>query len=633
MTTDNFIEAWNELFPIQQEAAEFNDGAFLLLAGPGSGKTRVLTCRIARLLNESERQKFRILCLTFTNQAADEMRSRIMSYVPGEDNRLFIGTFHSFCADVLRQHGLHIGINSNFQIYSHDTDLQAISNEAERKAKKNYNIEDLHIKILPVIQRLKARLITPSECFDIFKDKNRAEIISIIYEEYEKELSVRNALDFNSLILKTYLLFKKYPAIVKRYMMVYKYICIDEFQDTNLAQYNLLRIMTGYEGSNLFVVADDDQIIYQWNGASNKRLTAFIEDYSPTIIQLPINYRCPPEIVSIANLLISHNYLRTANKKPLESFRNSTGKGTLRLFHFKDYAEESASIAIDIKKNHFKELDSVVVLGRNRKLLEEIEKSLHNENISATISQRKDDFESNQLIWVYNLLCLSNNRQERKYLDAVCGAFLRLFNIFIDSEEVIDQAEVSNNDYLNNYLKLVLKHHLESSIFELINYTKINLAEGRDFRHYVDYALSWFDNRVEKDSQYEDERQVWKQLTSDIDLSLGDNVSLESFLQEMQMRSKDALPTNNSVILMTIHGAKGKEFDYVYLVGLMDDELPSFQSKKKGPSSDEMEEERRNCFVALTRAKKTLTLSYSLKYRGWSKQPSRFLYEMELLSS
>jgi len=170
MSTKEFITAWEELSPIQHEAAEWDEGPLLVLAGPGSGKTRVLTCRIVRILDASRDKNFRILGLTFTNKAADEMRSRVAHYIPGQEGRLFLGTFHSFCADVLRQHGTHLQINPNFRIYGQEADLQAVLDEAITEAKKtSIIVSDLDRKTLPVIQRLKSLLIPPHDCRERFK--------------------------------------------------------------------------------------------------------------------------------------------------------------------------------------------------------------------------------------------------------------------------------------------------------------------------------------------------------------------------------------------------------------------------------------------------------------------------------
>lgn len=646
MSTKELISAWEELSPIQQEAAKWDKSPLLVLAGPGSGKTRVLTCRIAHILDSSCDENFRVLGLTFTNKAADEMRSRVANFVPGQEGRLFLGTFHSFCADVLRQHGTHLNINPNFHIYSQNVDLQAVLNDAVEEAKKMSDIvSDLDKKTLLIIQRLKSRLVLPENCREEFIDKEFGARMAIVYPAYEAELSKRNALDFNSLIFKACQLFAKFPVFAKRYRVVYHYICIDEFQDTNHAQYNFIRVLTGNQHKNLFIVADDDQIIYQWNGASHKRIEEFMKDYSPSVIQLPMNYRCPPEIVKLANNLIRHNFLRTADKKPLEAFRSSLRKDTVRLLHvFSDFDAEAVGVAKDIKNLHSSHLSSVAVLGRSRKLLKVIELALRDEGLPAVISQRKDEFESTPFVWLHSILRLANDRQNRSHLEAVCGTFTQLTEVEVDPDDVITQARASNRDYLQYWIKIVRQKTSGALVKEVIDQTSRFLGEGRDFHMFSKFALDWFNKLIQVQQQvdsdptaevftrYEEERSVWEELMREITKSLSGEITLEAFLQELQMHSKEPPPMPNAVILMTIHGAKGKEFDHVYLIGLVDDELPSFQSKQKGDNSPEMEEERRNCFVAITRTIKTLTLSYAEKYRGWPKKPSRFLFEMKLLS-
>ncbi len=647
MSTKEFIKAWEELSAIQQEAAKWDKGPLLVLAGPGSGKTRVLTCRIARILDSSRDMNFRILGLTFTNKAADEMRSRLTNFVPGQEGRLSLGTFHSFCADVLRQHGTHLNINPNFSIYSQENDLQAVLDKAVEEAKKRSDlVSNLDKKTLPVIQRLKSLLVLPENCHEAFAREELGERMAIVYPAYEAELAKKNSLDFNSLIFWAYQLFTKFPAFAKRYRTVYPYICIDEFQDTNHAQYSLIRALTGDQYENLFIVADDDQIIYQWNGASHKRLEEFVNDYSPKIIQLPMNYRCPLEVVELANNLIRHNFLRAASKKPLEAFRTSQGEGIVRLLKpFSDLETEALGIAKDIKKYHSNHLGSVVVLARGRKLLDVVERALRNFGLPAVISQRKDEFESTPFVWLHSILRLANDRQNYRSLEAICGTFYQLTQIEVDPEDVLAQAQATDLGYLQHWIKLVREKITDASLREVVAQISHCLGEGRDFRTFSKFALNWFNKLIQDEQQigidpttevftrYEEERIVWENLTREITLSLGDEITLEAFLQELQMHSKEPMPKPNTVILMTIHGAKGKEFEHVYLIGLVEDELPSFQSKRKGDRSPEMEEERRNCFVAITRTIKTLTLSYAERYRGWPKKPSRFLFEMGLLNT
>lgn len=647
MTTDSLKKALDELSPIQREVVEWGTGSLFVLAGPGSGKTRVLTCRIARILDLTRDKNFRILALTFTNKAADEMRRRIADYVPGLENRLSMGTFHSFCADVLRQQGSHLGINPNFNIYSLEDDLQAVLSKAIMEVKRNSDVEIRPDKnLLSVIHSLKSRLILPEKCSVLFHDNEMGEQAALLYKAYEDELAKSNALDFDSLIFETYKLFTVYPAIAKRYRTVYQYLCIDEFQDTNYSQYSLVRAFTADEYKNVFIVADDDQIIYQWNGASYKRIEELIDNYSPKKIQLPLNYRCPPEIVKLANNLISHNFLRTANKKPLEAFRLSSGKETIRLLpSFRDFSLEVSGVAKDVRHLHSDNLGSVAILARSRKLLEGAKEALNNEGLRSIILQRKDNFESTPFKWLYSILYLANNRQNQSSLEAVCGTFAQLTQIEVDKEDVVRQAGISNNDYLQQWIKIIQQRNADESTKEVIDKTFRYLGEGRDFIEYIKFAMGWFKRLVpvhqktsdisadEMFAGYIEELPVWNDLVREITQLLGDTLTLEAFLQELQLRSKEPIPEKDEVVLMTIHGAKGKEFDHVYLIGLVDDELPSYQSRKKGDSSPEMEEERRNCFVAITRTIKTLTISYAEKYNGWHRRPSRFINEMGLFTN
>jgi DNA helicase-2/ATP-dependent DNA helicase PcrA len=644
MTADAFARALSELSEIQREAADWGDGPLLVLAGPGSGKTRVLTARIARLLETTRGSNFRVLALTFTNKAADEMRTRVINLVPGQDQRLFLGTFHSFCADVLRQQGMHVGVRPNFHIYSQESDLQAVLQDAVEEAKKTADaVMDLDKKLLGVIQRLKSFLVKPDDSPGRFKDTRLGERVALVYRAYEEQLAKRNALDCDSLLLKTWELLTKFPALSRRYQTVYRYLCLDEFQDTNPAQYILIRALTT-EHRNLFVVADDDQIIYQWNGASHKRIEELRRDYAPRVVQLPMNYRCPPEIVALANNLIRHNFLRTSDKKPLEAIRPSQGADVVRLLPpFRDVSEEVAAVAGDIRARHSQELGTVVVLARSRRLLDIARDALEREGLRAVISQRKDEFESIPFVWLHSILRLADERQDKASLEAVCGTMAQLTGVDVDPEDVVTQAGAGNRDLLQFWLRLARGGELQPLAREGLELAPRHLAERVDLREFAKLAVDWLDKVVQAQKQalgqptadvfvrYDEERAVWEELWREIRQALGLELTLGAFLQELDLRSKEAPPRPDAVTLMTIHGAKGKEFHHVYLIGLVDDELPSFRSKQKGDDSPEMEEERRSCFVAITRTITALTLSYALRYRGWPKTPSRFLSEMGLL--
>ena len=634
-----FQKDLDSLSLIQRQAATWENGALVVLAGPGSGKTRVLTCHIAYLLEKSAEQNYRILGLTFTNKAADEMRSRVQRYVPDQEQRLFLGTFHSFCADILRQHGTHLGISPNFHIYSEDSDLQAVLDDAIAHSPDGLS-EDLK-KALPVINRLKSSLIFPEEAINSFSDKSLGEKFSKVYEAYEQELTARNALDFNSLILKVYELFVKFPIFADRYRKVYKYICVDEFQDTNLAQYKFIRSFTGDSYKNVFVVADDDQIIYQWNGASHKRIQEFSKDYQSELFQLPVNYRCPPEVVDIANKLISYNFRRTPDKKALSSSRESKGSKVVRLLSgFNDSASEAATIAQDIKDQHGSHLSEVVVLARNRKLLDVIQQSLRALQINNSIHQRKSNFESVPLRLLISILSLADDRQDKKNLLILCSAYSDISNIKVDADLVETQANLLNRDLLQQWQKLAAQLSLVDWDKWFVDLVFKYLIISLDYQQFATQFLKSIDTinsekseekEHEKFYKYSEEREIWKSLLKDIYNAIGSNSTLGAFLHELQMRPKEPIVPPNTVSLMTIHSSKGKEFRHVYLIAMVEDELPSYQSTKKGDDSIEIEEERRSCFVAITRSEESLTLSYSNSYRGWAKRPSRFLYEMDLI--
>jgi DNA helicase-2/ATP-dependent DNA helicase PcrA len=629
------------LTQIQRTAVEWNDGPLLVLAGPGSGKTQVLTCRMARLLTDTQDKNFRILGLTFTNKAAGEMRDRVETFVAGQSRRLFLGTFHSFCAEVLRQHGTHLRIKPDFRILGSDREVQSVMRSAIAEAKKtNSNVTDNDVKLLPVVNRLMADLVSPEQSPSHVLDPSLKERIQSVYSAYETCLKAENSLDFNSLVFQAHTLFTRFPAFARRYQTVYPYWCVDEFQDTNAAQYALLRAMASGGFRNLFLVADDDQIIYQWNGASHKRIEEFRTEFKPDVVQLPTNYRCPPEIVSLANNLIRHNSLRSAGKLPLIAAKKSTNSSNevLRLSHFSSYEEEASGIAHDIRELHFAHPSAVAVLARNRKLLDSLKVGLHELGIESVIAQRRDDFASQPFIWMHACLRQAIKRNDAHNVEVLAGAFTVLSGIEVEVPALIAQADAKHSDYLKEWAETIQKVSSDAGSKKVAEEVLTRLVLASDYGKFIAFALSWFQELASTEHEataerfvgFEDDKRAWTELSSEIAHTIGDTPTLEAFLHELDLRSKEPPATVSHVALMTIHAAKGKEFDHVYLMGLAEDLIPSFQSKKKGEYSPEMEEERRNCFVAITRTKQTLTLSFADEYSGWPKRPSRFLEEMGL---
>lgn len=633
----------SSLTEAQLQAAGWNDGPLLVLAGPGSGKTRVLTTRIARLLTQSEEESYRILALTFTNRAADEMRARILELVPNADDRLFIGTFHSFCVDFLRKNAKFAGIGGNFTIYSSNEDRIEIVGEAIRsslEAEEQYGVDAK--KALTAIDYCKSKLISPVECLDSFKDKERGAIFKKVYFAYEDILKKYNALDFNSLIFYTIKILKERPFLAKRIRQTYRYWCLDEFQDTNQAQFSLIENLADDSFDNIFVVADDDQIIYQWNGATYQRLEQFNSKFHPESIQLPTNFRCPPEIVSLANLLVSRNVLRTANKDPLVA-KKTIGdfKNCVRMMHFPDDTREAEGIVDDISKR-YPNPDSVVVLGRNRSILEKVVEAASQRGLNARIIQRCDDFQSSIFNFFVFSLKLSVSRGDSRILQKLLLFFNEAFETELPLDAIKLRADSSHGDYFRAWLEEAKIIKLQAHYSELLLKIDEFLLSSASYRALSDYLLNWVDteylDQADNDAsepkmiELKEDVSAWTGMWREIHQAIGSTASIDMFLQELELRSKEPPLEPGSVALMTIHASKGNEFSHVYLCGLAEDILPSYFSKKQGDQSPQLEEERRNCFVAITRAKESLTLTFADRYRGWTKAPSRFLYEMSLLS-
>lgn len=623
----------------QKMAIEWNDGPVIVLAGPGSGKTAVLTERIKRILLNSQDQSFRVLALTFTNKAAAEMSERILDGNQENDHRLFIGTFHSFCSEVLRNHGTYVGINSNFEIYSSDDDINDIISDLQSKYnEENGDTIPDNINVGKAIKYFEKHLCISDGDLDVVMPKTAyAREYKWFYHKYIEYMLANNVLDFDMLILMTFRLFKENPGIAKIYARTYKYINIDEFQDTNYGQYMLIKCMCGTKNNNLFIVADDDQVIYGWNGASHKRITEFREDYNAELIQLNQNFRCPKEVILAANKLIAHNSSRTVSKKSLESMKVLPEENHVFMNSFDDYTEEMSFVAGLTKKIHEENPDdSICVIARNNRLLETAFEEAEKVGVECEKSKRKTDFETPYVLLLYLLLKLANHRNDIKVLKQIIAIFEQALLISINLEEVLTNAELSNQDYMSA-LSEEIKGKLGDDNFE--KSFELELSEGKNFISFIQKAFDWSENRIdqiEDESHKEQAKQeflIEKKIWTDFERHLSynydlDEITVATYMQEFAMISKESEPAKDAVQFLTIHASKGKEFDHVILIGMVNDELPSFQSMKKGIDSVEMEEERRNCFVAITRTQKKLYLTYSAKYYGWRKNPSLFLNEM-----
>lgn len=626
----------------QRLAVEWDESPLLVLAGPGSGKTRVLTMRVAKLILDSPGKRFRVLGLTFTNKAAAEMRQRVEELVPDCSDRVLLTTFHSFCADILRQHGSHVGIRPDFVILNQDSDREGVLSDAIKTLSgKGVDTDKNDIKLLPVIDRLLSNAVPQAQVSRIVKDQDFGQKLSALYCEYQQQMIANNQLDFPSLLTVTLDLLANRPAIATQIRTIYSHICIDEFQDTNLAQYLLLKMIVGKDPKNLFVVADDDQIIYQWNGASPERLDSLKNDFNMNVIQLPANYRCPPEVVGLANKLIKHNLSRAADKEPLTAVKKATRTEGIRLRQFATVDDELNWVACDIADRHPNDTGKCVILARTRRVLELALKIMQEQGIKASLAIRKSEFTSAPFRWLHAVLRLANARSDREQLRRLCKAFFELEGVDLDVQEITAESTKFGGDSLRCWFRAACtREGVAQNTLKLLQAGQRQIVDRLDVLAFNKSAFIWFEEQNRKLDpsiqegfvDYSDEKAIWEELQQRVIDKYGrDELTLNTFLQEFDLSEKSVPIPPDAVLCLTIHSSKGLEFNHVYLVGLVEDELPSFQSIKKGDVSREMQEERRNCFVAITRTQETLTLTYADRYFGWTKRPSRFLKEMQLV--
>lgn len=615
----------NGLNENQRTAVSWNSGPLLVLAGPGSGKTRVLTFRIARLLEE--REDVTTLALTFTNKAAAEMRERVEALLGERTSRARLHTFHSFAASILRQHGSHLGLRPDFSLITQDQDQIAILNEIIAKL-PDYEtpLPTDRKNLLSLIERLFA------ESYDGYGDApsliRTPDWLPHLFVSYCDTLLASNRLDFGSLLHFARRLLKEKPGVARVVRIGWTHVCVDEFQDTNKAQYDLLRLIAPDKRHNLFVVGDDDQIIYQWNGASPERLAHLQRDYKMDVIQLPECYRCPAPIIELANHLIAHNRMRTLGKTPITPRSTANLNGNpVRYGAFASPEKEAAFIPMDIHARGLRG-EECVVLGRSVKLIERAADALRDAGYEAYLARQKSNFESASVCVMVEALRLANGRHDRDILRRLCLAWEKLSGQTLEVDDVIANAALVGGDFLRAWTDAASTGTTGCATLTRI---RSDLVDSLAFLEIIDWFLNqgWQLWSEKDDRDTADEVTTWENLHDEIRREYNQgSLTLNAYLQQIDLTSKTPRPGPNAVRCMTMHGAKGLEFKHVYLIGMAQEVLPSYYALQNGERSKEVEEERRNCFVAITRAEETLTLTRSAQYNGYLKAPSQFLAEM-----
>lgn len=604
------------LNPMQKEAVFCTEGPLLVLAGAGSGKTRVLTHRIAYLIEEKQVNPWNIMAITFTNKAAGEMRDRVDKQVEYGSDSIWVSTFHSACVRILRRHIEFLGFETNFTIYDRDDQKTLL-----KQIYKAMNIDSRMYKersVMGQISSAKDELISPEDFLLQSEGDYYEKKVGEIYKEYQDRLKKNNALDFDDLIVKTVELFRSQPQVLDYYQERFKYIMVDEYQDTNTAQFELIRLLA-LKYRNLCVVGDDDQSIYKFRGANIGNILHF-EDAFPgaTVIKLEQNYRSTQNILDAANAVIRNNKGRKD-----KTLWTGNGAGDKIVFRQFDQAYEEADYIVrDILANQYEYEDCVVLYRTNAqsRLLEERCIS-HNvpyrlvggvnfyqrkeiKDILAylkTISNGKDDLAAERIVNVPKRgigaasmakVIVFASANEYSLYDAMTRA--RVIPGLGKAAEKIGRF----TDMIEEFRSRMQGE--EYTIRQLIE----DVLDETGYRRELEEA----EDEVEGQSRLDNIEELINKAVQYCENT--EHPDLDGFLEEVALVADvDQLDqSEHRVTLMTLHSAKGLEFEHVYLSGMEDGLFPSFMSITSEDSGD-LEEERRLCYVGITRAKKHLTLT------------------------
>jgi len=602
-------EILNSLNEEQKKAVIYFDGPSLIVAGPGSGKTRVLTHKIAYLINSLEISPQNILGITFTNKAANEIKERTTNLVKGNVKIPWLGTFHSVCSRILRRDGGFVGLSPNYVIYD-TSDQKSLIREILKKI-------NLPKKISPdavsaTISSAKGELVSSSDyekyAYGFFQEQ-----VAKIYPQYQKRLEENNAVDFDDLIVKTVELFKNFPEILDKYSNFFKYILIDEYQDTNHSQYIFSKLLAG-KHKHLYVVGDMSQSIYSFRGADFRNILNFKKDYPEAkIFNLAQNYRSTKVILDAATNLIRNNNTHI----PLDLWTKNAGGDLISLYEANDEKEEVLYIGLNILDRATRQdfsFKDFAVLYRTNAQSRVIEEQFIKLGIPYRLVGGTRFYDRKEIKDALAFLRVLHNPKDTVSWERIINVPPRGIG-----KKALEELKASkwDLDSIQDKSKLPIRKFMEDkenlSIVELLD--EVLRATG-----YIESLQDGSEENIARLENLEELKSVASQF-----LTLGDFLENVSLVESLDAISKDA----DAVTLMTLHSAKGLEFREVFIVGMEEGLFPHSRSIF---SKEDLEEERRLCYVGVTRAKEKLHLTYARRrlYLGSSGSNiiSRFVLEI-----
>lgn len=606
----------------QLDAVKTTDGPLLVLAGAGSGKTKVLTTRIAYLI-ESGVEPYNILAITFTNKAAKEMKERVFKLV-GEVKDIQISTFHSFGLYIIKRHYNLLGYERNFTILDGDDSLVLVKNIVKEMG---LNTDDYNPKaIRNKISGAKNELVYPEE-YEKYAGTDFEEIVCKVYKKYEERLKNNNSVDFDDLLILPIKLFSVYKDILKMYQERFKYILVDEYQDTNRVQYILVNMLAA-RYKNICVVGDNDQAIYSWRGSDYRNILNFEKDY-PDLksVMLEENYRSTGNILKAANEVIKNNKIR--KDKNLWTKHEEGSK--IRYHRASDEKDEASYVVKEIKNLLYDGVrrEDIAVLYRTNAQSRNIEEAMLRENIPYKVIGSFYFYNRKEIKDLISYLKLIYNKNDDISL-------VRIINV---PKRGIGDKTISNlsdkSFKLNKCIYDVIENGKEQEFKKIIEELKEN-SKDATLTELVDLILDKTGIRKELETEKTVDAEIrlsnleeFKSITRTYEEN-SDSPTLEEFLEEISLVAdmNEHKNETNVVTLMTVHAAKGLEFDYVFVIGMEEGLFPHLNSME----TEDLEEERRLCYVAITRAKKKLWLINAKSRMIYGKHdnyfPSRFISEI-----